>query len=86
MAPKFGSSPTNTWVWNGGELRPKAGGSEVIWVYAAGELKPKVGATAENTWVIRGDRVSLKTGRGKSYECKDVPIPVIAGKVALELY
>lgn len=55
-------------------------------MFANGELNPKVGATAENTWVIRGDRVMLKTGRGKTFECKDVPIPVIAGKVALELY
>jgi len=74
-------------VWTGSELRPKiAGHGDEAWVFANGELKPKVGATAENTWVIRGDRVMLKTGRGKTFECKDVPIPVIAGKVALELY
>ena len=87
LKPKFGSSPGNTWVWNGTELRPKAAdGADAAWVFVGGELRPKVGATAENTWIIRGDRAMLKTGRGKTYECKDVPVPVIAGRVALGLF
>jgi hypothetical protein len=47
--------PSNTWVWDGRELKPKMGAMPSnTWVWDGRELKPKMGAMPSNTWVMSG--------------------------------
>ena len=64
------ATSSNTWVWNGSELKPKMGArSSNTWVVAGNKVKPKSGVNSGNT-----------------YDCGTENILVIAGKVALRLY
>jgi hypothetical protein len=70
IKPKINASSSNTWVWDGKEL------------------KPKLGALSSNTWVVENKKARPKTGAtsANTYDVGDLPILVIAGKLALRLW
>ena len=58
------------------------------WICNGAELKPKSGANSTNTWVVENKKARPKTGAtsANTYDVGDLPILVIAGKLALRLW
>ena len=63
VRPKLKPSLSNTWVWENGELAPKAGGARKTWLFDGETLRPKLSHSPRDQWTWDGETLTKRFGK-----------------------